>query len=193
MARRRHRRHYRGITSVNLGALPGLDMLDKSANGMDVLIGAAVGFVGGQVVSGLAMKYLPESVTSMLVGSDGKPSIISKILPLVVSGAAGAILYYAQKKSSRGYGHLVGSLAVGAAFTVREFLKDQTIAGITFSEVVGVNLGGYSGLLVADNTGMNGFAGLLVDDNTGTKASLNQLGALSMGGDDDGLYSLMSN
>jgi hypothetical protein len=192
MARRRRTRRYSGITSVNLGALPGLDILDRSASGMDVLMGAAVGFVGAQVVSGLASKYLPASIKDTLLKPD---SAISKVAPLVMAGTAGAILYYAQRKSSRGYGHLIGALAVGAALTVREFLKGKEIAGIKFDEVVGVNLGGYSGLLVSDTTGLNGYNGydgLLVSDTTGARASLNELGALSMGHDDDGLYSLMS-
>lgn len=190
MARRRRSRRYHGITSVNLGFVPGLD-LNRSASGMDVLMGAAAGFVGAQVVKAVAQKFLPAGIKDMLF-KEG--SVLSKLSPLIVSSAAGAILFYAQKRSARGYGHLVGAAAVGVALTAREFLKGMSVAGITFDEVVGVNLGGYSGLLVQDSTGMNGYgnySGLLVQDSTGQ--SLNELGSLSMGGDDDGLYSLMSN
>lgn len=177
MARRR-RRSYRGITSLNLGNLP--VGLDDSVQVKDVLMGVAVGLVGAAGVKAVLNKFAP-TIYAKVSGIAG-PAI-----PLVTGIAAGAVLYYAQKGSGRARGHAVGAAMAGLAVTLMAYLPKLNIPGLDFNEVVALNLsgmGGYNGLLVNDSSD---FQGLLVSDNSD---SLNELAAMSMGDDHDGLASL---
>lgn len=173
-----HRR-FREVTSLKLGFLPNLN---RSVSAQDVLIGGGVGLVAAQGVKAVVGKFAP----SILAQAEGT---LGKFMPLATGIAAGAALYYGQRKSARGFGHAIGAAAVGLALTVREFLAGVSIGGMTFSEVTSLRLGQnpYGGFLVPDNTGrMNG---LLVADNT--DARLNELAAMSMAPDDDGIASLV--
>lgn len=176
------RRRYGSITSLKLGFLPNMN---RSVQVGDVLVGGALGIAGSGVVEGLAGRFAP-SVLAMT----------GKFLPLATGVATGAALYYGQKKSARGFGHAIGAAAVGLALTARQFLSGFTVPGLgyTFSgmgAVTSVNLGGYGGFLVPDNSDgrMGGFGGFLVPDNT--DARLAELGAVSMGADDDGIAALV--
>lgn len=191
---RRHRKHRRlgGYVALpGLGAMKVPNPLNFNANGTDVLVGAAAGWAGAQVVQAAANRYLPASIMSVIPQS---------VFPLVTSAATAAALYYAQGGSKRAEGHALGALAVGAALTVAKALSGMEIPvlGGTFSEVAQVNLGRYGGLLVNDRSdGYNGFGrygGLLVDDNTNmaNDAAMAQMAGLSMGEDDDGMYDLVN-
>jgi hypothetical protein len=180
MARRRRR--YGSVTEVSLGAF----MPDLKANVAigDVAVGVGAGLVAAQGVKALVAKFAP----SLLAQAEG---MLGKAMPFATGIAAGAALYYAQKKSDRGYGHAVGAAMAGLAISVSDFLRGQNFLGMTFQEVTQVQLGrygNYAGLLVPDHTDgrMNG---LLVRDNT--DARLNELAAMSMGDDDDGIAALV--
>lgn len=185
MARRR--RHYRGITSVNLGGYLPVE-LDDNVKVMDVLAGAAVGVIGSAALKAVLNKFGGD-IYAKVKGTVGPA------MPLVSGLATGLVLYYAQRNmnASRAKGHYVGAVAAGAAATVLAYapkLSEMLPAGLLdFSDVVSVNLGylgGYNGLLVNDTSDQ--FNGLLVTD---TSDSLNGLAAMSMGEeDDDGLTSL---
>ncbi len=186
------RRKFRGYVSLPaLGDLP--NPLKFSADGQDVLVGAAAGFVGSQVVSAAGQQFAPSLFTGTgLLAADG---MLGKALPLVTGAAVAAALYYGQGQSRRGQGHALGALAVGAAQTLGKFIAGMPIPGLngTFSEVAQVNLGRYGGLLVNDNSGNYGrYGGLLIDDNTNTDSSMAQMAGLSMGDDDDGMYDLVN-
>ncbi len=171
-------RRYSGITRVALGAFP---QLNRSANVGDVAVGVGLGIVGSAGVKAVLGKFAP----GVLASAEG---MAGKATPLLTGLAAGAALYYGQKKSSRGFGHAVGAVAAGLTLTVVEFLRGQSFFGLNFSEVTAVNLGGYRGLLVPDHTDAR-MNGLLVADNTDSR--LNELAAMSMGADDDGIASLV--
>jgi len=173
--RRRH--SFRGITSVALGAFPDLN---KSVTVMDVGVGVIGGLVAAAGVRAALAKFAP----SILAQADGA---LGKAMPFATGVAAGAALYYAEKKSSRGYGHAVGAAMAGLALTAMDFLRGQHLFGMTFNEVTRVQLGQYGGLLVQDGT--DRLNGLLVADSTDSR--LNELGAMSMGGDDDGIAALV--
>jgi hypothetical protein len=174
MARRR--RSYRGITSLNLGALP--VGLDDSVQVKDVIMGVAVGLVGAAGVKAALNKFAPGIMTKIR-------DMAGPAIPLITGVAAGAALYYVQKGSSRARGHAVGAAMAGLAVTLMSYLPKLNIPGLDFNEVVSLNLsglGGYNGLLVNDSSDFNG---LLVSDNSD---SLNELAAMSMDEDGGGLY-----
>lgn len=182
----KHRRRFRGITSLKLGFLPNMN---RSVQVGDAAIGAAVGIVAAGGVKAALGKFAP-SVLSM-GGATGQ-----KLMPLLTGVAAGAALYYGQKKSARGFGHAVGASLAGLALTVQAFMRGVNLFGYTFDEVTSVNLGGYNGFLVPDATDgrMAGFGGghmggFLVPDTTDQR--LNELAAISMGADDDGIAALV--
>lgn len=181
MARRR--RSFRGITEVALGAFPDLN---RSVTVMDVAVGAGAGYAASQIVRGALAKFAP-SVAAQAEG------MLGKFMPLASGLATGAIAYYAQGKSGRAYGHAVGAAIAGLVGTVKEFVAGQNLFGFPLSgwgEVTEVRLGGmnnYRGLLVPDHSDHLG--GLLVTDNTENR--LNELGAMSMGDDDDGIAALV--
>lgn len=178
MARRRRR--YHGITSLNLGALP--VGLDDSVKVGDLLMGIGVGLVGAAAVKAALNKFAPALYAQVR-------DMAGAAIPAVTGLAAGAVLYYAQRNSSpaRAKAHAVGAFAAGTAVTLMAYLPKLSgvVPGLDFSDVVALNLGGYNGLLVADNSDQ--FNGLLVADNSD---SLNELAAYSMGDDNDGLAAL---
>ncbi len=179
MARRR--RSFRGITSLNLGNFP-VSMSD-SVNVGDVLMGVGVGLVGAAGVKAVLNKFAPALYAKVR-------DMAGPAIPLITGISAGAVLYYAQKGSSRARGHAVGAAMAGLAITLMSYLPKLNLPGLDFSDVVALNLGGlggYNGLLVADNSDSNAYHGLIVAD---TSDSLNELAAMSMGDDDDGLMSL---
>lgn len=199
MARRRRRhRRYRGLGDlVQIPGLSDLPFVNRSVNSTDVLVGGAVGFVASKAVEGAAAKFGGATWVSM-AGSVGK------FMPLLSSGAAAAALWYAQKKNARGTGHAVGALAAGVAMTAANLLRGQTFFGISFNEVVAVDLGSYRGLLVNDSMGgmivrdgynlqngynVPGYNGMLVRDNSDQRA-MSDLARLSMSEDYDGLADL---
>lgn len=191
MARHRRRR-FHGITSIALNGLPvGLGDQVKT---QDVLLGAAAGMAATTLIKGLLNKFLGSTWASL-------KGTLGPAVPLVVSFASAAALFYGQKGSPRAKGHAVGAVTAGVAVTVIGLLpKLQAMLPVAaqpyfdFSEVVGINLnglGGY-GMLVNDNARSvaSAYNGLLVNDRSD---SLNELAAYSMGSfvdDSDGLEAL---
>ena len=97
---------------------------------LQVLAGAAVGTVGAALVKlGLnKIKVQKKGTTAEadkvgLLQAGGPLDFLNPVLPLVTASAAGAALYMVQKKSPMGRAHLVGSVAAGAALSVRDNLK----------------------------------------------------------------------
>lgn len=170
------RRHYRGITSLNLGNFP-ISFTDSVSVG-DVLMGVGVGLVGAAGVKAVLNKFAPALYQKV-------KDMVGPAIPLLTGISAAAVLYYAQKGNSRARGHAVGAVTAGLAITLMSYLPKLQLPGLDFSDVVSLNLGGYNGLLVADNSDFNG---LIVADNSD---SLNELAAMSMGDDNDGLMSLV--
>lgn len=168
------RRHSRLGGIVSFGNLP---LVNDSVKGLDVIVGAAVGFVGASLVKVGLQKILPPETYAKVAQAVGK------FLPALTGLSAAAILYYAQKgmNRSRAAGHAIGAAALGVGLTVAELLKGTEVMGMKPFDAspVALDLSGYGGLLVNDNSGpaMNG---LIVDDTSG---ALNQLGAMSMGED----------
>lgn len=162
MARRRRR--YSGFGALNLS---------QNVEVMDVIAGLAVGIVGSAAIKAALNKFAPTLMVSL-----GK---IGKLSPLLFSGGAAAAAYYAQKGSNRAIGHAVGALAAGATLSAIDYLRETKPMGLDFgAPAVSLNLGDYSGLLV-NNSVQRPMSGLIVDNN----ANLGQLGAASMGGDDE--------
>lgn len=175
------RRSYRGITSLTLGALP--ISLNDSVRFGDLLMGVGVGLVGAAAVKAALNKFAPALYAQVR-------DMAGAAIPAVTGLAAGAVLYYAQRNSNstRAKAHAIGAITAGAAVTLMAYLPKLSgvVPGLDFSDVVALNLGGYNGLLVADNSDQ--FNGLLVADQSD---SLNELAAYSMGdSDDDGLAAL---
>jgi len=180
MARRRRR--YSGI--VSLGGLT--DVLGGSVQVNDVLMGLAAGVVGGLGVKWLVNKYAPASIKDAI----GK---LGQAIPLAAGLSVGAALYYAQKGSSAAKGQAIGAAGAGAAITLLGYAADFAAkqgwaVGSYGGPAVSRNLSGYNGLLVNNAVAAGSrmpMNGLIVDNN----ANLSQLGALSMGGDDELGYS----
>ncbi len=180
MARRRRR--YSGI--VSLGGLE--DIVSGSISVSDALMGLAAGVVGGLGVKYLINQYAPQSIKDAV-------NKLGAAVPLAASLSVGAALYYAQGKTASAKAQALGAAGAGAAITLlgyaTNFAAKQgvNVAGYG-APAVSLNLSGYNGLLV-NNTVAPGsrmpLNGLIVDNN----ANLSQLGALSMGGDDELGYS----
>lgn len=170
MSRRRSR--LGGI--VSFGELP---LVNESVKGLDVLMGAGVGFVGSALVKVALQKVLPADTYAKIA------STVGKFLPLLTGISAGAVLYYVQKNSnkSRAAGHAIGAAALGLGLTVAELLKGTEVMGMKPFDAapVSLDLSGYGGLLV-DDSSQGQMNGLIVDDHS---SQLNQLGAMSMGED----------
>jgi hypothetical protein len=104
------------------------------------------------------------------------------ILPIGTGFSAAAILYFAQKNMDEGRatGHAIGAAVGGLVLGAYDFLSKNDMTKAYFDDnPVALNLNAYRGLLV-DNAAQRSMGGLLVDN-----ASLGQLGAASMGGDDE--------
>lgn len=183
------RRRYGGIVSLPLGSF--MPPLRGDVNALDVVVGGGLGFVGINALDGLLNRFGGAAWQS------AKTSL-GKLMPAVAGLAAGSLFYMAGKKTrlgaKRGTGYFWGSVAYGVASTVQNYLRGQTIAGVTFSDVVALPLGGYNygGLLVDNPAPMNGYNGLLVDNPAPQRSNLSALGQLSMADDYDGMDALAS-
>jgi hypothetical protein len=189
--RRHHRRHYRGFVTI-----PGLSgtPLGWSAKGSDLAVGAAVGFGGSAALKMGLAKVMPAGV----------PDFVQKFWPVIGSGLAGAVAYFAQKKShkSRAEAHLLGALLAGAAVSAWDALSSALPN--SFSDVVQLRLGarrGYRGFGVPVNEvtpaigpgAYAGYRGVIVNEPSRALSdwNLGQLQAASMDPDDDGINTLM--
>lgn len=144
MAKRKHHRY------GSFGDLAGA--LDTSVKPMDVLVGAAAGLAGiaaGKWAYGKLKEHLPASITI--------PEAVDDLVPAIGAAAAGVGLYFAQKKSTSGAGHLAGSLAVGLSNTAALLAAKYDVPGfsgindVNFSGVVTKRFG-----IVAPNPRLNG-------------------------------------
>lgn len=164
------RRRYNGI--VSLGALD----LPKQVSTVDVLAGLVAGLVGSAGLMAVIQKYAPDVAEKV-------KSTLGAAFPLAGGISVAAILFAVQNKSNpqRAMGHAVGAAAAGGFVALLNYLKTAKPFGLTFdAPPVALSLSDYNGLLV-DNSVQRQMSGLIVDNN----ASLGQLGALSMGGDDE--------
>ncbi len=141
--------------------------LDWTGSGMDIAVGALAGMAGALGVKWVANKFLAGKL----------PPIVMKYFPLVGTSIAAAGLYFGQKKSYRAKGHAIGAITAGIAVTGWDVLRAQFPA---LAEVVSYNYSNY-GLLQNDYA--PSINGLIVDDTSGPR--LNELAAMSMGGDDE--------
>lgn len=180
MARRRRR--YGGIVSVGLGRLP---VINSSVSFKDAAIGVGLGLLGSALLKGLAKRFLP-SVYAQAAGAVGQ------FMPALAGIGAGAVLYYAQKKTARATGQAAGAVLAGLALSAWDFARSRlaTMGGgvLDFSGTVGVNLGNPYGMLIRDDSGPPGMNGLLIADHSD---SLAELANISMGPDNDGISELM--
>lgn len=180
MARRRKR--YGGIVSVGLGKLP---VINSSVSFRDAAIGVGLGLLGSALLKGLAKRFLPQ-VYAQAAGAVGQ------FMPALAGIGAGAVLYYAQKKTARATGQAAGAVLAGLALSAWDFARARlsTVGGgvLDFSGTVGVNLGNPYGMLINDRSdaAMNG---LLIADHSD---SLAELANISMAPDNDGIAELMS-
>lgn len=194
--RRRHRRHHSMGSIVQLPFSGALDVFKKEVGASDILIGGMLGLAASGLVKMGANKLLPS----------GLPAMVTKFWPIVGAAAAGVGLYYLEKKSNkhRANGHLIGAISAGIAVSAWDMLQAQFPD--QFSDVVSLRYQGYRGygrapygsVIINEQPGPGpyNYSGLVVNDNSGHSLSdhnLAQLGALSMGGDDDldGLNALM--
>jgi len=189
MARRR--RHFRGIVSLPLGGM--FPKLRSDVSALDVVGGAAVGFVGTNVLDGVLSNFMGTTWASI-------KTTLGQFLPAAAGLATGLLAYTAGKYTGlgvkRGEGLFWGAVAYGATATLQNFLRGVPIPGaapgMTFQGIVALPLGGYrggyNGLLV-DNPSpqMNG---LLVDNPAPQRSNLAALGQLSMADDYDGMDAL---
>lgn len=161
-----------------LSALEDLNVLNQTVNSTDVFVGAAAGAGAGVAVSGLIKKYILKDI---------KPEdFLSKVMPLIGSIGAGAIMYFLQAKSApgRAQGHLTGAIAGGAAMTAKDFLEKPIKDIMKLEDVVEMKYGNYGGLIVDEpRTSMGG---LIVDEpgRALSDANLADLAAVSMGDTD---------
>lgn len=191
MARHRRRR-YGSVVSVGLGNFPGAEMLKGSVRIQDVLIGAGVGVVASALLKGALNQFGGATYA-------GIKTTVGPALPALSGLAAGAALYFLQKKSESAKGMAAGALASGLAETVSRFAAQATAgnAMFDFSGTVGVNLGHYGrvgrmGMVINDRSdndaGIHGMNGLLIADHSD---SLAELANVSMGPDNDGIAELV--
>lgn len=190
--RRRHKR-YGSVVSVGLGNLPGADLFKGSVRIQDVLIGAGVGVIASALLKGALNQFGGATYA-------GLKTTVGPALPALSGLAAGAALYFIQKKSESSKGMAAGAIASGLAETVSRFAATATAgnAMFDFSGTVGVNLGGYRGhvgrmgMVINDRSddggGIHGMNGLLIADHSD---SLAELANVSMGPDNDGIAELV--
>lgn len=183
---RKHRRRYGSVVSVGLGRLP---ILNSSVSFKDAAIGVGLGLVGSALLKGLVKKFAPSAYASAA-------GAVGQFMPAVAGIGAGAILYYAQKKTHSATGQAAGAVLAGLALSLWDFAKNNlaTMGGgmLDFSGTVGVNLGRY-GMVINDKSdndqGIQGYNGLLIADHSD---SLAELANISMGADNDGIAELMA-
>lgn len=191
MARRRHhrRRSYRSYVNIpGLGNFKAFNFLKSNVNAMDVLVGVVAGLVG----SGLVKMALAKANVKL-------PDAVQPYQTALGSVAAGSGLYFAQKKSGRATGHLIGAMAGGLALTAWDMLTKYNPGGM-FSDVVALPMGRYGypygGVVVDERTpgvGPGAYGGLVVDEpgRALSDYNLSELANLSMGEERSGMEDLM--
>ena len=166
--------------------IPGLGVLNKSVNTNDVLVGAALGFIGTGAVKYLGNKFL----------ADKAPAFLLKASPLVGGLITGGALYALQQKKnkSRATAHLFGAIVAGASVQVWDILKTEMPS--YFGDVVSLNLSNYGSVIVDEATprvGPGGYSGLIVDEpgRAMSDYNLSQLANVSMGDEESGIEEMM--
>lgn len=110
--------------------------LKTSVKPADVALGAIAG-LAGVAAAKKGLDYLTALATQKGMTI---PDLVSDVAPLIGSATAGAVLYFAQKQSTRAAGHLAGALAGGLAITAGGLAAKHQLPG--FGGVVSVNLKG---------------------------------------------------
>lgn len=169
MAKRRksRRKSYRGYVSVP--SLGFLKTLKGSVDGMDVLVGGVAGMAAAGLVKYAYNEFVPLDLKAKI------PAVAAKALPVVFSALGGAALYYGQKKSSRGKGHMIGAIAGGLAIVTWDTLREQFPQLADYGSYVYPSLGG----VIADNPRLP-FNGVIMDN-----PNLGALSAMAMADADE--------
>lgn len=166
MAKRKHRRHYRGLgdtVALQLGGL--VDDLKGSVKGTDALIGAVIGVGGVGAFNWMSNQtWFPASLKTNATFMRFKPAIVGIL--------AGTAAYFADKKllkmPQHAAGHAVGAVGAGLAMQLVQEAKMQWPA--YFSDIVDLRLAGLivndasyrrqlNGMIVSDPAPRHGFAG----------------------------------
>jgi hypothetical protein len=123
-------------TRYNLGGLP---ILGKSVQMGDVYVGAAVSLFGNALVNYVNVKTVSATMPAGVL--DKLPVWLR---PIVGPSVAGAVLYFAQKKSkpSRAEGHAAGAIAVGIAQVIKTLAIDQVNKAPADSALKNLNFAG---------------------------------------------------
>lgn len=187
------RRRFRGMVSLPLGSM--VPSLKAEVSALDVVGGAAAGFVGTNLLDGLLSNFMGASWASL-------KSTLGNLFPAVAGAGVGAIALVAGKYTGlgakRATGLFWGAVAYGATATLQNFLRGVQIpgaaTGMTFQDVVALPLGryNYGGLLVDNPKPQQQMGGLLVDNPAPQRSNLAALGQLSMADDYDGMDALAS-
>lgn len=154
----KRRRHFRDYRTAPFGL--NLDALKGTVGVSDVLVGASAGLAAAGLLKGILMKGLTALKITL-------PTQVAPAVPGVAAAAAGIGLYFAEKKSARAKGHLIGALGAGAAIGGWEVLKVMFPAQFNdYVSVPGVSAyyPQYNGVIVDSPPGqLQAFNGVIVD------------------------------
>ncbi|MBU1048377.1 MAG: hypothetical protein KKD10_07310 [Candidatus Omnitrophica bacterium] len=180
-------------------ALPKVSDIKKSAKGMDILMGAALGIAG---IVGL--KYAYNKLTAPKAdGTPGMvkeiPALLAQFAPAVGGVLAGTIAYalYHKKSNAKATGWLIGSIGTGVAITAANYVGNTEWVKANTSFLVPADAsaaakasagGGFAGFGLLTGTRPRGTYGLLQRDNM---ARLSAMAMADMGGAEE-LESLLS-
>ena len=147
----------------SFGDAKDLNPLGKTVNSTDVLIGAAVGLVGGGLVNYGIRTYWT-----------GAPAMVQQYAPVLTPVAAGfgAYAFLRRKSKARAQGILAGAVAIGVIpylwgqivkpalpASVTQYFGDPVVSMPGFGGLLTRSPGGYHGLLTA-SPGGGAFAAL---------------------------------
>jgi hypothetical protein len=191
MARHKRRKHTNGFGSAVEVSLGGLPFMGDSFRFADIVVGVGMGLVGSALVKGLFKKFIPMDTYAKL------QSTVGMGMPLLAGAVVATGLSVAGKKGIGGagmQGYAAGAAVTGLALAgwdlARVHLAKLAPGILDYNEVVSVNMGGYGnygGVLINDRSdGLGGYGVLIADKSDG----LNELAAMSMSPDDDGLAAL---
>jgi hypothetical protein len=151
-SRKGHKKMFGRRRRRGFGAIPSLDELKKSANGMDVLMGVGVGLLGA---AGARWGMNKLNASGMLaIDTNG---LVYQGSPLIGAILGGVLGYHWKKGTDKSIGWLVGAAATGLAIVGYEQVMPR----------VAPSLFGFGGVPMRDNFNgiptRDGFAALSGD------------------------------
>lgn len=169
--------------------------LKKQVTGQDVLVGAAAG-VAANVAYNYLVKKLLESMAPAATATQAQKdewnnsatkAVFDKIEswgigPVIAAILGGVGLYFAQKKSHRASGHLVGALSTGVALTARKMLAQSENKDLAA-------LAAYQNYAALPAHSMHGFG--IVQDDYSSRAALADLARVAADTSDDSALGIM--